>query len=82
MHDLIFVPTILFLIFVAPIWVVMHYRYKSKMVTGLSESEQGNIDEMLESLDKMSQRIETLESILDGDHSGWRQSKRKEAGDE
>lgn len=82
MHDLIFVPTILFLIFVAPIWVVMHYRYKSKMVRGLSQSEQGDIDEMLATLDKLSDRIETLESILDSKHSGWTDNKRSEARDE
>ena len=77
MLDFLFVPMILFLVIVAPIWLGLHYSHKSKMAKGLGEYEQGNIDEMLESLDKLVERIETLESILDSDHPKWRDVKKR-----
>ena len=40
MDEMIFVPVILFMIFVAPIWVIMHYRTAAKKNVGLSDDEQ------------------------------------------
>lgn len=76
MHEFLFVPMVLFLVIVAPIWLVLHYRYKSKTVQGLSEGEHGSIDGMLESLDKLADRIETLERILDAEQPSWRNAKK------
>jgi len=72
MKEFLFAPTILFILFVAPIWLVMHYRYKSKMIRGISEEEQTNVDDMLETIDKLTERVETLEEILDKEHAQWR----------
>lgn len=79
MKEFLFAPTILFLVVVAPIWLTMHYRYKSKMIKGISEEEQGEIDDMLETIDKLSSRVETLEEILDQENKHWR-AREKGAG--
>ena len=69
---LLFVPTILFLVIVAPIWIVMHYRYKGRMSQGISATEREDLELMLESIDKLVDRVETLESILNESHRDWR----------
>lgn len=73
--EFVFVPMILFLVIVAPIWLVLHYRYKSRMSQGISEQELGEIEAMLETVDKLTERIETLEEILDSEHKDWRMRK-------
>ncbi len=70
--DFMFVPTILFMVIVMPIWLVMHYRYKNKTNGGLNEDDQATLDEVLRALDSMVDRIEALESILDERNSRWR----------
>ncbi len=69
----IFVPIVIFLVVVAPIWIVFHYRSKSSVVDGLSAGERADLDEMIETANKMAARIETLESILDVESPGWRE---------
>ena len=77
-----FVPTIIFLVVVAPIWLVLHYRFKTKMASGLSEREHGSIDALLDQLDKLVDRIETLESILDQEHPSWRKKTKTDGENE
>lgn len=74
-----FVPVVVFLVIVAPLWIILHYRSKSKLVHGLSESERADLNEMIETANKMAARIETLESILDVESPGWRE-KQSEVG--
>ena len=69
---MIFVPTIVFLVVVAPIWIILHYKSKGSLVHGLSNSERADLDEMIETASKMAARIETLESILDVESPQWR----------
>lgn len=71
-HELIFVPLILFMIFVAPLWVVMHYRSKNKIKQGLSDSELNQLNELTLKAEKMVDRIKTLEAILDAESPRWR----------
>ncbi len=68
-----FVPTILFMTVVAPIWISMHYRSVNKSSRSLSEEDRESIEHMLETVDKLTDRIGTLESILDADYPDWRQ---------
>ena len=77
-----FVPTILFMVVVAPIWISMHYRSVNKSSRSLSEEDQESIEHMLESVDKLTDRIGTLESILDADHPDWRQKIHRRERDE
>ena len=71
--ELLFVPTVLFMVVVAPIWIVMHYRSLNRSTRSLSEEDRESIEHMLETVDKLTERIGTLESILDVDQPDWRQ---------
>ena len=43
---IIVAPIIIFMIFVAPIWLIMHYRSKKQMSQGLTEAEYGTLQEL------------------------------------
>jgi len=75
--EFLFVPSILFLVIVAPIWITSHYRYKNKMTKGISESEVSDIEEMLETIDTLAERVENLEELLGEEHPDWRKSIRR-----
>ena len=78
-----FVPTILFLVIVAPMWITMHYRSVNRSSRSLSQEDRESIEQMLETVDKLTDRIGTLESILEVDHPDWRQQvKRNQRGEE
>lgn len=65
-------PLILFMIFVAPIWLILHYRSKKQVSQGLSSEERAALEEMSVKAEVMAERIETLESILDSEAPDWR----------
>jgi phage shock protein B len=69
---IIIAPIIIFMIFVAPIWLIMHYRSKKQMSQGLTEAEYGTLQELADRAEKMTDRIHTLESILDAEAPEWR----------
>jgi len=66
-------PIILFMVIVAPIWIVMHYRSKGTKQEGITESEHGRLQELTQIAETMMERIETLESILDKETPNWRE---------
>jgi len=65
-------PTIIFMVFVAPIWVFMHYRSKQRSQSSLSDAERAELENLAARAEGMLERIETLESILDSETPGWR----------
>ncbi|MCB1706622.1 MAG: envelope stress response membrane protein PspB [Halioglobus sp.] len=67
------VPTILFLVIVAPLWITMHYRSVNRSSRSLNLEDRESIEHMLQTVDTLTERIVTLESILDADHPQWRQ---------
>lgn len=70
--EFMFVPTILFLTVVMPIWLGLHYRSVNRSSRGLNDEDRHTIEEMLVTVDKLTDRIQSLESILDADHPDWR----------
>ncbi|ABZ77308.1 shock B family protein [Shewanella halifaxensis HAW-EB4] len=70
--DILMAPIIIFLIFVAPIWLILYYRSKKQVSQGLTEEEFSQLNELIAKADKMSHRIETLEAILDSEAPQWR----------
>jgi len=70
--EMMFVPMVLFMVLVAPVWIVMHYRSLNRSSRSLSLEDRESLDEMLATVDKLSERIGSLESILDADHPEWR----------
>ncbi len=72
MEQIIMAPVIIFLVFVAPIWLVLHYRSKKQVNQGLSQEEYIQLSELSEVADTMAERIETLEAILEAETPNWR----------
>jgi len=66
------VPVIIFMLLVAPIWLILHYRSKRQVSQGFSEEEYTQLSELSELADKMTDRIKTLEAILDAETPDWR----------
>lgn len=66
------VTLVVFMLFVAPIWLIMHYRSKKQVSQGLSETELRSLQNLSEKAEVMSERIQTLESILDAEAPDWR----------
>ena len=75
--DYLFVPTILLLSVVAPLWIVMHYVSQRRSSKSLSQEDRQGLDHMLETVDKLADRIQALEAILDADHPDWRAQERQ-----
>ena len=80
--EMLFVPMVLFMVIVAPTWIVMHYRSVSRSSSQLTEDDRQALEEMLVAVDQMADRIESLESILDADHPNWRQERGSQTKEE
>jgi len=57
-----------------PLWIIFHYTTKMKMSKGLSPEDEKMLSEVWESANKMQERINTLERILDIEAPDWRRS--------
>ncbi|MBP6683083.1 MAG: envelope stress response membrane protein PspB [Halioglobus sp.] len=77
-----FVPTILFLLIVAPMWLTMHYRSVNRASRGLTREDRESVEQMLVTVDKLTDRIEALEAILDADHREWRRQVDRQGRDQ
>ena len=73
--EFMFVPMILLITVVFPIWIILHYRSLNNSSRALSDDDRQSLDEMLEAVDRMTDRITNLEAILDADHPNWRNEK-------
>jgi phage shock protein B len=71
-EEVIMAPVVIFMLIVAPIWLVLHYRSKGQVSQGLSEEEYIQLSDLSETADKMADRIKTLEAILDVETPDWR----------
>ena len=70
--EVIIVPFVMFTIFVAPLWLILHYRSKKQVSEGLSEHEHRQLLELAQKAEKMADRVETLEALLDQEAPQWR----------
>ncbi len=68
----LFVPTILFLTVLGPIWISMHYSTKKREAKTLLAEEEEALDRLLEVAEKMEQRLDALEKILDAEDPNWK----------
>jgi phage shock protein B len=63
---------VLFITICLPLWIIFHYITKMKMSKGLSPEDEKMLSEVWESTNKMEDRINTLERILDIEAPNWR----------
>ena len=69
---IIIAPIIIFMVIVAPIRLILHYRSKKQISQGLSDEEYATLQGLADRAEKMADRIHTLESILDAEAPQWR----------
>ena len=72
MIDFLYVPMILFLVIVAPVWIISHYVTRWRTAKTLSAEDEKMLAELWELAPKLETRINTLERILDADVPDWR----------
>lgn len=65
------IPLTLFVLFVLPVWLWLHYSNRSG--TELSQSEQQRLSQLTDDAKRMRERIQALEAILDAEHPNWRE---------
>ncbi len=69
----LFVPMILFIVIVMPMWLNMHYKDKRRQSRELSQDEWAEVERTLERAAKLEERIANLEAILDAQDSHWKE---------
>ncbi len=65
------IPLTLFVLFVLPVWLWLHYNNRSGR-DALSHSEQQRLAQLNDEAKRMRERIASLEAILDAEHPNWR----------
>jgi phage shock protein B len=70
--DTLFPLLVVFLVIVAPIWLVLHYATRNSASRRINSKDEALLEDLHESARKMEDRIHTLERILDADNPEWR----------
>ncbi|EIJ43774.1 phage shock protein B [Beggiatoa alba B18LD] len=63
------------IVFILPLWLILHYRWKSKQKGTLSEEDQQRVLALQKKAEVLENRILVLESILDNALPEWRKQK-------
>lgn len=66
------IPLVIFFIFVAPLWLWLHYRSKRQVGQGLSGDEFEQLQALANRAESLQDRIYSLERILDEEAPNWR----------
>ena len=66
-----FVPTVIFLGMVLPLWLVLHYISRWRSSKGLSAEDRQTLEAALGEVERLKGRLETLETILDAEQPDW-----------
>lgn len=72
MPEILFVPIVLFLVIVAPIWLILHYATRNSASKRLTSKDEALLEDLHESARRMEERVHNLERILDADSPEWR----------
>lgn len=70
--EVLFAPIIVFLVIVAPIWLILHYATRNSANRRLNSKDEALMEDLHDTARKMEERIHTLERILDADSPNWR----------
>ena len=63
---------ILILVIVMPLWLILHYATALKKTKSLTKGDEQLLEELWNLSQRMEERIETLEVILDRESEAWR----------
>lgn len=67
-------PTVLFMVVVAPLWIIFHYRGRKRESAQLGADERGALEALTRAAERMETRIAALEKILDAEAPRWRET--------
>jgi len=67
-----FVPTIVFIVVVLPLWLLLHYLTRWRASRGLSTEDERMLADLWKNARRLEERVATLETILDAEAPGWR----------
>jgi phage shock protein B len=69
----IMLPLSAFFIFVAPLWLILHYRSQKQISKEFSDKDQEQLQALLDRTEQLQKRITSLEEILDSEAPKWRE---------
>ena len=72
MSDLLVVALIVFIAVPAPLFIVLHFITKWKQSREISGGDEKMLEDMWLLAQKLEERLEALETILDNDSPEWR----------
>jgi phage shock protein B len=67
------VPLILFVVVVAPIWIIAHYTTRWRMAKALTPEDEKQFAELWKIAERMEERMGNIERILDAEAPGEKQ---------
>lgn len=73
MEKLAILALILFLTIVLPLFIVLHFVTRWRQSREISRDDEQMLEELWTLSQRLDERIETLERILDDDHLTWRE---------
>ncbi len=71
---------LVFMVFVAPIWITMRFLGKKRSAKTLANEEHTELQRLAEAEVAMRDRIAALESILDAETPNWRRAAGQDGG--
>jgi phage shock protein B len=71
--DAIVPIVVIFCIFVAPLWLILHYTTKRRQAQSLTREDEKMLADLWQLANKMETRVNSLETILDERVPGWRE---------
>jgi phage shock protein B len=72
MEEIVFVPIVLGILFIAFPWVLFHYITKWKMAKTLTSEDENLLDELHDLARRLDDRMGTIERIIQADNPNWR----------
>jgi phage shock protein B len=70
--ELIAIAVIVFIAIPAPLFIVLHFITKWKQAREISGGDEKMLEDLWQLAQRLEERLETLEVILDNDTSNWR----------
>lgn len=65
-------PLILFLVIVAPVWIIGHYVTRWRSTRMLSAEDEKLLAELWRIAERVDDRLDNIEKILDAESTEWR----------
>jgi phage shock protein B len=69
---ILFVPAVLFMVIVAPLWLIFHYVTVWKTQRNAGRADPSALNGMRDTARRLEDRVAALEKLLDAEAPGWR----------